>query len=451
MKLKVLNIVLSLFIAACSITSCLDMETTEYEYSSDASITEFSITDSIVTIIGLDTLPSVQGADYPFIIDHNAGLIYNADSLPVNTDISKVVVNMTADTYYIYVVAETDSLWESTDTLNFNKPIHFKVMAENGTFGRTYKAELLVHKQDPDSLVWKQLTTKFAANVEAQKAVYMNNRIYVFIEQETQIAVTSSSTKDGKTWTEMEVIDIPSKADYTSVIAWEDALYILAENQLYTSFNGLNWTKVNTEQTFSKLLASSSNNKKLIGIDSENYYLSSTDGTNWEKHNLLPSEFPSNNFSFADYTLDTNSDINRIVLLGNNENSTDTTTVVWSQLDTDNEWFSLTYEDHKNACPNLENAYIIRYDNKLFTFGGIGQYNGYVTPFSGFYESTDNGISWGLATNKLTFPNEFRSLYYEADGNYSCVIDNEQYIWIIWSRSGEVWRGRINKFGFKKQ
>ena len=451
MKLKVLNIVLSLFIAACSITSCLNMEATEYVYSSDASITEFSITDSIVTIIGSDTLPSVQGANYPFIIDQNAGLIYNADSLPLHTDISKVVINMTADTYYIYIVAETDSLWEETDSLNFNKPIHFKVMAENGTFGRTYKAEILVHKQDPDSLIWKQTTTSFALNVNAQKAIYMNERIHVFAEQETQVAVTSSSTKDGKTWTELTAIDIPNKADYNSVIAWENAFYILSDNQLYTSTNGINWTKVNTEQTFSKLLASSSNNKKLIGIDTENHYISSIDGIYWGKYELLPSEFPKSNISFADYTLDTNKGINRIVLLGNNESATDTTTVVWSQLDTENEWFSLTYEEHKNACPNLENASIIRYDNKLYTFGGIGQYNGYVTPFSVFYESTDNGISWNLASEKLTFPNEFRNLYYEADGKYSCVIDNEQYIWIIWSVSGEVWRGRINKFGFKKQ
>jgi hypothetical protein len=254
------------------------MEATEYEYSSDASITGFSIVDSIITVVGLeDTLSSVQGKDYPFIIDHNEGLIYNADSLPIHTDISKVLVNITADTYYIYIVADTDSLWESTDTLNFNKPIQFKVMAENGIFGRTYRAEILVHKQDPDSLTWKQITTNFASNVKAQKAIYMNDHIYVFIEQDTQISVTSSSTKDGKIWTEPTAIDIPHKAEYTSVMTWENAFYILAENQLYTSTNGLNWTKVNTEQTFSKLLASSSNNKKLIGIDTENFYLSSID------------------------------------------------------------------------------------------------------------------------------------------------------------------------------
>ena len=116
MKLKVLNIVIGMFIAACAITSCLDADMAEYEYSSSASITAFSITDSIVTkheialnpdIDLIDTVitTSILGSDYPFIINQNEGLIYNADSLPFGTDVSKVVVSITADTYGIYVVA----------------------------------------------------------------------------------------------------------------------------------------------------------------------------------------------------------------------------------------------------------------------------------------------------------------------------------------------------------
>ena len=118
--MKVLNIIFSLFLAACTITSCLNVDGEEYEYSSNASITGFAITDSIITIVGLeDTLSAVQGANYPFVIDQNERLIYNSDSLPVNTDISRVVVNITADTYFIYVVADTDSFWEATDSLDF--------------------------------------------------------------------------------------------------------------------------------------------------------------------------------------------------------------------------------------------------------------------------------------------------------------------------------------------
>lgn len=426
------------------------METTEYEYSSNASITGFAITDSIVTVIGTDTT-AVYGENYPFVIDHNKGLIYNADSLPVNTDISKVVVNITADSYYIYIVANPDSLWKSTDSLDFRRPIQFRVQSETGAFGRIYQTQINVHQQDPDSLVWKKTTDEFAPNIQHQKAVCTDSHIYVFADQEAQIAMTSTKTSDGRKWSELTPIDIPTKADYTSVMEWNNALYILADNQLYTSTNGLNWTKVNTEQTFSKLLANSENNQILIGIDTENRHISSKDGILWKQYDQLPTDFPSSHFSFANYALETNTGLSRIVLLGKNNMSTDTTTVVWSMLDQENEWVPLTYEGNNHACPKLENASIIHYNNKLYTFGGSGKYNGSVSPFSNFYESTDNGISWKIVTKKLMFPEEFAHLYEEANGNYSCVIDNKQHIWIVWSQTGEVWRGRINKMGFKKQ
>ena len=460
MKLRALNIFISLLVTTCVITSCLDTDPIEFEYSSNASITSFSITDQIVTYYpgltsdGKDTTlsVSVSGSDYPFIIDQNAGRIYNQDSLPVGTDVSKVVVSITADTYGIYIVAETDSLWEESDSLDFRNPIQFKVMAQDGTFGRTYKTEINVHKQDPDSLVWNKISSDLSTNIQAQKAVYANNNIYVFAEQENQVAMTMTSASDGKTWSALENIDIPTKADYTSVMVWNDKLYILANNELYTSENGLNWTKANTLQTFSKLLACGN---KIFGIDTDNHFISSQNGTEWSLHDLMPSDFPTSNYSFASYPLATNSQIGRIVLIGKEatENVADTTTVTWAKLDTENEWTALTFEENKFACPRLENASIIRYNDKLYTFGGAKKYLGLelVTPFQYFFESNDNGITWNTVTRKVTFPEEFKELYQEAEGNYSYIVDENQFIWIMWSQTGEVWRGRINKFGFENQ
>ena len=459
MKLRVLNILIGLFVTTCVITSCLDTDMVEYEYSSNASITSFSIADQIVTYYpgkttsGEDTTLSVSvlGSDYPFVIDQNAGRIYNQDSLPVGTDVSKVVVSITADTYGIYIVAENDSLWEDTDSLDFRNPIQFKVIAETGTFGRTYKAEINVHKQDPDSLVWNKVPSNLSTNIQAQKAVYANNSIYVFAEQESQVAMTMTNASDGKAWTTLESIDIPVKADYTSVIVWNNELYILADNELYTSENGLNWTKVNTQQRFSQLLATS---KNMIGIDTDNHYISSPNGTEWNQYDWMPSEFPASQYSSVSYPLTTNSNINRILLIGKGEteSASDTTTVVWAQLDTENEWTALTFENNEYTCPKLENANLIQYNDKLYTFGGGKKYLGLdiVSPFQYFFESSDNGITWNTVTRKVMFPEEFQNLYREAKGNYSCVVDENQFIWIMWSQTGEVWRGRINKFGFKK-
>lgn len=458
MKLRVLNIIIGLFMAACTISSCLDSDVVEYEFSSNASITAFSITDSIVTyypavVDGKDTTlsKSVIGTDYPFVINQSEGLIYNPDSLPVGTDVSKVVVGITADTQGIYIVAEPDSIWEETDSLNFNNPIKFKVLAEIGTFGRPYTARINVHQQDPDSLSWTKMDSNFPKAVQKQKAVYINNCIYVFAEEDDQVVMTSAT--DGKNWSEPTAIDIPTKADYSSVTVWDNQFYILAENELYTSTNGFQWSKVESEQKITKLLANIHTEKiqKIIGVDSENYYIESKDGIVWDRYEAMPAEFPTSHISSVSYALDTNDQLGRMILIGDNGIDTDTITSVWATLNTENVWNDISIEKANYACPKLENSQLIQYNDQLYMFGGPGQHNGTIQAFEYFYVSQDHGISWKAITEKVIFPQEFNALYEEAEGNYSCIVDDQQFIWIMWSQTGEVWRGRINKLGFEKQ
>ena len=459
MKLKVLNIILGLFVAACSITSCLHSDAVEYEFSSNASITAFSITDSIITrypavVNGKDTTLStaIVGADYPFVINQNEGQIYNPDSLPVGTDVSKVAISITADSY-VYIVAETDSLWEEKDSLNFEKPIQFKVLAENGTFGRTYTAKINVHKQDPEVMGWQKLDGNFSTDITEQKAVYLNNHIYVFAHQDGQTVVTTTESTDGKNWSAPVHIDTPTEADITSAMVWGNQLYILAGNELYASEDGIVWTKVETSTSFQKLIANVYSNKtqKIIGIDSENHYMESHDGMTWEVYGEMPAGFPTNHLSYASYALDTNKDINRIVVIGNHETSSDSITVAWAQLDSENEWIDLEAPDKSDGCPNLENMSMIRYNNTLYAFGGNGQRKGAIAAFSQLFISKDNGITWQTSPEKIAFPEEFQTKYEESDGHYSCIVDENHFIWIMWSKTGEVWRGRINKLGFEKQ
>lgn len=458
MKLKALNILISLFITACAITSCMDTEGMDYELNPNASITAFAIKDSIITqyqteLDGVDTTLTkiVVGANYPFIINQSEGLIYNPDSLPVGTDVSKVVVSITADTDGIYIAADTDSIWSEKDSLNFAQPILFKVMAQTGAYGRTYTAKINVHQQEPEQLSWQKIDSNFSSDIQAQKAVYANNQIYVFANLENQVALTTST--DGKEWSTLTNIDIPVKADYTSAMAWNNQLYILAENELYTSTNGINWNKVETTQTIARLLANidGEENKKLIASDLENYYIESADGINWIRHELLPDNFPVSQTTFVSYPLNTNPNINRVIVIGDNEVKTDTISSVWTQLNTENSWTELEPSHIVYTCPKLENASLIAYNNSLYTFGGPGQHNGQLEAFCQFYQSEDNGISWDAVRRNLEFPEEFKNLYENGDGNYSCIVDKDNFIWIMWSNSGEVWRGRINKLGFERQ
>lgn len=135
MKIKFLTVITSLLTAAFMITSCLDDNEVETEYSSESSITAFAIKDKIETqytekVNGKDTTLTftVDGTKYPFAIDQGTRHIYNVDSLPVGTDISKVVVSITSDGIGVFIVAEDkDSLWNETDSLNFEKLSNLKL------------------------------------------------------------------------------------------------------------------------------------------------------------------------------------------------------------------------------------------------------------------------------------------------------------------------------------
>ena len=72
MKIKFLTVITSLLAAAFMITSCLDDNEVEIEYSSESSITAFAIKDKIETqytkeVNGKDTTLTftVDGAKYP--------------------------------------------------------------------------------------------------------------------------------------------------------------------------------------------------------------------------------------------------------------------------------------------------------------------------------------------------------------------------------------------------
>ena len=461
MKIKFLTVIASLLTAAFMITSCLDDNEVEIEYSSESSITAFSIndieTEYTQEVNGEDTTLTftVDGSKYPFAIDQGARHIYNVDSLPVGTDVSKVLVEIETDGIGIFIVAEDkDTLWNTTDSLNFEKPVQFKVMAMSGVYGPIYKAQINVHKQVPDSLQWSLMGTSFDNTIQAQKAVTAGDYIYVFAQQENGAAITSTHINDGKTWTSLQALSIPN-ADYSSAMAWGDNLYILADNDLYSSTDGTSWNKITTNVKFSTLVANvhSEYNQKLYAIDTDNHFIESEDGLQWETYEEVPAHFPVNHISYASYPLATNKFIDRMTLMGENTLATDTTSTVWTRLTTEESWGDYpTAENDQYYCPKLANISMIHYNDQLYAFGGPGKSFGETIPaFSKFYESTDQGATWEPVSRYVFFPDEFSDLYNQANGHYSYVVDKNDFLWIIWSQSGQVWRGRINKLGFESR
>ena len=472
MKIKFLPLLAVFFAATSIMTSCLDNDVEQITYTSETSITGFSLGTLNIDRIGKDQngedsayVDTLNCSDYPFTINQLTREIENKDSLPYGTHIDKVITSITYDAgalAYRPKGADTDTLWTSTDSIDFSgdtykmstiTPIEFKVYAYSGAIGQAYKVKVNVHQQIPDTIAWKKFDNSFSnGDLSKQKAVYANGKVYVFGENgRTHIEYSDVSDDNPKPWVKI-TDNVPADIDTYSATACAGYIYFLAgtNKQLYKlDVNSNEITSVGTE-TFEMLIGGNDIKSELYvvkggesGIYKENTW---TEDAN--SFTLFPVGKPFfSNTTTASY----NSDITTTIALCNNPGTTanDTTALVFNRISSDNKW----EERMQNLpLPNLENVTMIYYDGKLYAFGGG---YGEIKPFSQFYCSTDNGLCWRPVTECMAFPAEFSELYTAHSKNYSCAVtpklESETYrgnfIWIVWE-DGSICRGRINRLGF---
>lgn len=478
MKIKFLPLIAVFFAATSIMTSCLDNDVDQITYTSETSITGFSLGTLHIDRVGKDKdgkdsayVDTLNCSDYPFTIDQINRTITNKDSLPVGTHIDKVITSITYDAgmlAYKPKGSERDTIWTSTDSIDFTDPVEFKVYAYSGVEGKPYTITINVHKQEPDTISWKKFDNNpfSAGSLSEQKAVYANGKVYVFGKNGngTHIEYSDVANDNPSSW--VPVTDnIPSNIDTYSATVCAGYIYFLAgtNKQLYKlDANSNEITSVGTE-TFEMLIGGNDIKSELYAVKGgkSGIYKENT----WTEDADPFTQFPAGKPFFSNTTTASyNSNITSTVALCYNQGNTanDTTALVFNRMSSDNKW----EERIQNLpLPNLENVTMIYYDGKLYAFGG-----GYkeIKPFSQFYCSTDNGLCWRPVTECMAFPAEvpdtenpnkeyinFPNLYDTHHGNYSCAVtpklENEtsrgNFIWIVWE-DGSISRGRINRLGF---
>lgn len=476
MKIKFLPLIAVLFAATSIMTSCLDNDVEQITYTSETSITGFSLGTLHIDRVGKDKdgkdsayVDTLDCSNYPFTINQLTREIENKDSLPYGTHIDKVITNVTYDAgilVYKPKGAEKDTLWTSTDSIDFsgdtyctstnkNSPIEFKVWAYSNAIGQAYKVKINVHQQIPDTIAWKKFDNSFSnGNLSKQKAVYANGKVYVFGKNgdDTHIEYSDVANDNPSSWIPV-TINI-TDVDTYSATAWAGNIYFLAGSPKAKQLYKLNVTTDKIEpvgtETFEMLIGGND-------IKSELYVVK--DGVSgiykespWTKDTDPFTQFKAGQPFFSNTTTTSyNSNITSTIALCNNPGTTanDTAALVFNRISSDNKW----EERMQNLpLPNLENVTMIYYDGKLYAFGG-----GYkeIKPFSQFYCSTDNGLCWRPVTECMAFPAEFSELYTAHSKNYSCAVTPKlesetsrgNFIWIVWE-DGSICRGRINRLGF---
>lgn len=455
MRIKFLSVILSFLLMSIAISSCLDSDD-NYEYSSDATIRAF----------GIDTIG--KGIYYKFTIDQLKREIYNVDSLPVGSDtiIDKILIDTLSVTGRV-TSGLNDTLFNTSDSVDLREPIKLKVHAADGVTVREYTIKVNVHKQDPDSLIWREMAALPASPVSGkQKSVILKGELFVYTSSTTAYR-SSLSTPASLQWSLINV-ELPEGAKLNSIVSFNDQLFITTTSgEAFYSDNGISWTQMDMQGmqmvTFlggipeDKIIG---NKNILTGIftkEGANYFCAKdTEEATWRKgEEVIPAGFPLEDIYSTVFT--NASGIKQTVIVGNTETTVEET-VPWFTMGGPTTMDGLTWTGMSTptdfSCPAMKNPSIMYYGGLFYMMGG--DFN--------IIRTSRVGIEWNEAATKFRYPTEIKvtpgekeddkdtieyiSLFKDK-GDYSLAIDTKHYIWIVWNSDGSVWRGRQNKLGFK--
>lgn len=397
---------------------------TEYETAVSVAVTNFTLTADKKVMDNLDQVF--------FSIDLAHGVIFNADSLPVGTKVSKLipVITYPADVSAAELkvddgteVKTFDYKSSPTDSIDFTRPVQLTLTAGDGVTKSVYTIKVNVHTNDPDSVIWDRIaTTALPSRLEhptAQKTIKWHDTVLSMIEEEDG-SYTIATTDDlmEAHWTSTQ-LTTEERMRVSTLQATPTALYILTEDgSLLTSSDALNWqstgeTWVNTIGAYGDVLLGIGGNA-VRGLYHVHYPAANLPET------PIENDFPIEGYSaFAAVTSDWAARPIGLMTGGRLANGTLTAATwgfdgeTWTRLDV-------------TSPPALEGALVVPYyiyrqtstawiqtefDVWLLLGGRLsdGSLNQSV------YVSYTNGVNWNKAPDLMQLP-DFMQPGYDADG-----------------------------------
>ena len=450
-----LSTIIGVLLICFSVSSCLDSNEAT-EFSSNATITAF----------GID---AIYGVEYEFEIDQIRNIIFNRDSLPVTADtiLDRTLVT-TLSTNGMYVLSG-DTLFNTEDSVNLlpavnktgDEGMKFTAYANDGVTNRTYTLQIRMHLQDPDSLVWKDMSeigpVFDAGNMGVpQKVVAQNGQLLVYTEPRALYTTFTHEDAYGMTdagpgWYEPELTGLPDDAQLSSIVQYDGALYLIGEGggEVYRSTDGAAWTEATEMGSNVVALLGATNPADaqanrlaaVVEIDGQRYF-NVWDGTSWDDDaslEIVPQEFPLENI-YSTHSVN-GTGVTKMLIVG--QTSPGSATVPWATED-GKSWADYTVS--VAACPWMNKPFMAYYGGMYVAFGGN---------MDAVYYSV-NGLAWYIVARNFLLPEEFDGIVDYAVAIEPTVdeVDKRDYIWVVLGGNGsnnEVWRGRLNKLGFQQQ
>lgn len=225
-------------------------ETEDYIPSSSVAITSFSLGANSKILSNLDSVH--------FTIDLERALIYNADSLPKGTDVSRMLISLQSGGATVEVnmrngtrlTADTTFTYSNADTIDFTGDVHIIVTAADEVTKRTYTVKVNVHEMLPDSLCWNRLARRdlpsIGGRVLEQRTVKYMGKAFCLMNEGNGYTLASIDNPGNNIWTKQELA-LGFTPDVRSLTATDDAAYILdTEGNLYSSHDLIAWQPCGT-------------------------------------------------------------------------------------------------------------------------------------------------------------------------------------------------------------
>lgn len=426
-----------------------------YAYIKSFSIGDIKSSYPAFTEDGEETTEdkTIAGSSWSFSIDQAQGKIYNNDSLPFKTNLSKVVVDMTVEGVAMIYTEESGAYeyFALGDSLDFTKPREFRVTSLDGSYSKYYTISVNAHQVEPELMSWSQVSKSVALSPE--KAVEFNDRIYVFGRlSRNELAFVAAENGEDTKWSQsINLNNLPSTADFFSLHLFNGALYVVADGDLYKSTDAENWSPVLQGYDLIAIVGASEVEgvEKAMWLASSECIYRSEDGQSVDVVSALPADFPLYGVSTSSYALSHNKYIIRNMLVGYATPDMDGNPKVWCKLSNEESWVQYENVGNEFPCPDLERLAVVRYDDFLYAFGGKGTAAGTeVDSFDSFYISKDNGLVWKAPED---FYQQLPSVLKGSNATFTTFVDSDNYMWIITSDDNVgVWKGIINRLGFKK-
>lgn len=273
--------------------------------ASSVAVTDFSLKPRTGSKVKLDSVF--------FSIDLNHGVIFNADSLPVGTDITKLVpvINYVKTASAVTLTQSggkytgvIDYKTNPSDSVDFSGKVTLKITAEDEKTTRTYDIKVNVHKHDPDSLMWDHMAViTMPSRMESpiqQKTVRYKDAAYSLIQESDgsytlAVAEVKSGLLAGE-WDNSLTPKFDFEPEVRTLNATNDRLYVLdTAGGLHVSADGISWES--TGATWVNILGAYDD--AMLGIRNEGGQLMHTF---WPSDAGYAEAAVSPDFPLSDYT-----------------------------------------------------------------------------------------------------------------------------------------------------